>query len=195
VTSSPVTVLDPAMAVRSTIDARILLGLWCARKAFVPLLLTGFIVAAAWFMVVDHDAVTFVDRMNQLGTPAEVASAALSPFALVAGALAMRITIALAALVAATPLAFRNRASDYPHAGWLGRHMRVWWDRWKLSQSLRAFRWTWLVHGVVLDRLDARGSIWDHWDRIVVILNVVLTIAFFVVVTIALAQVPVEAGP
>jgi len=195
-TSDRRVVVDPELAVRNDIDARILLALWCARKAFFPLLLAGFIVAAAWFIVVDRDAATFVDRMNQMDTPVEVAGAAFSPFVLVAIAFGMRIVVAIGALVAAFPLSLSNRRDDYPWVGPVGRRVRMWWDRWKMSQSYRAFRWTWLVHAAALERLGlGRRSIWARWDRLMVILDIVLAIAFFIVLVIAFAQVPQDVVP
>jgi len=182
-------VLAPEVVIRNDVDARILLGLWVARKSFFPLLLTGFIVAAAWFLIVAQDPETFVEGVNGITSPANAASQALSPFALAAAAIVMRLMVAAAALVTAYPLAAANHPSDYPRAGRIGRHFRTWWDRWKMSQSYRAFRWTWWVHGAVIDRLNARGSIWDRWDRIALILNIALFTAFFIVVVIATVEI------
>lgn len=187
-------VLAPERVIRNDVDARILLGLWIARKSFFPLLMAGFIVAAAWFLVVVQDPETFVEGVNGITTPTTAASAAFSPFALVAVAVGMRLAIAVGALVAAVPLALANHPNDYPHAGHIGRHVRTWWDRWKMSQSYRAFRWTWWVHGAVIDRLDARGSIWERWDRISVILNILLAIGFVIVFMTAAFEVAVETG-
>lgn len=178
---------DPAAVVRDDLDAKILVGLWFARKSYFPLLWLGLTVAAGYFVVV-RDPTAFGERIADLTTPGELIGALLSPFALVIAAIAMRIVVGLGALVAAYPLARGPRPDDYGHTNSIGRWWRSWWDRWKLSQSYRAFRWTWAVRSEVLERLDAWGSFWYRWDFITIWLNTLLFAAFFVVLSIIAAQ-------
>lgn len=181
-------VLDPRRAVRNDVDARILAILWCARKAFPPTMLFGMAVAAAYFIVV-RDAQEFLDRLETLTEPNELAGAVLSPFSIIVFAIVLRIVVALAARAAAYPLAMTNRREDYPNTNAFGRFFRVWWDRWQMTSAFRAFRWTWAVRTVVLDRLGAWGTIWHRWDIVVVIANILLSIVVLALLTIASAQV------
>lgn len=178
-----------ASLVRDDLDARILAVLWVVRKTFPPMFMLGLSVAVTYFIVI-RDPEAFSERIGALSEPSELFGALLSPFSVAVLAVAIRIVVALAALVAAYPLTRVNGPDDYPQTNRVGRYWRMWWDRWQMSHAYRAERWTWAVRNVVLDRLGAWGTWWQRWDLLMLVLNVVLVIVFFFLLGVMGSQLP-----
>jgi hypothetical protein len=102
----------------------------------------------------------------------------------------MRIGVAFAALGAAYPLTRVNGPDDYPRANRIGRYWRMWWDRWQMSHSYRAERWSWSVRNAVLDRMGAWGTLWQRWDLLMLVANIALFIVFLILLVVMGSQLP-----
>jgi hypothetical protein len=153
------------------------------------LLWFGSSLAVVYFIIV-HDPEAFSDRFAEASSPGELLNTLWSPFTLVAVAVAMRIGVAWAALAAAYPLTRVNRPEDYPRANRIGRSWRMWWDRWQMSHAYRAERWSWSVRNAVLDRMGAWGTLWQRWDLLMLVANILLFIVFFALLLLMTAQLP-----
>lgn len=152
--------LDPNDLLRDgAFDPAALLLLWIGRKLVLPLLLLGLSVA----VLVTRDVGGLGDEIQRsidnLDSPAQLLAALASPFSLIIVALVLRIGVELMALALTYPLTRWNRASDYPRAGALGRHVRLWTDRVHQAGSFRSLRWTWAVRQAAADRLGPVGRV------------------------------------
>lgn len=179
---------DPRMLVRGRGDAYFLAVIWAVRKAFFPTLLLGVIVAGLYFIVIDRDSADFIDQLNELTDSGNLLSALLSPFIIIVVALAGRLSVGFIALGGAVPLALAASPADQSGGIRLSRFIRTWWNRWKTAQAIRALRWTWPVRNEVLDRIDGRRTMWQWWDIVMIVLDIVLFIGMWVVLTIVTAQ-------
>lgn len=142
--------IDPSLALREgTGDPRIVLGLWCLRKTFFPLIWLGLVVA----VVALGDLESLDSRMPSFDSPGEMLSNLLSPFGVLVLAFGVRIVASVLGLVAAFPLTLRTKHADYL-TGWNGTAwFRVWFDRWRLAGAYRSLRWTWAVRNLARQRL------------------------------------------
>jgi hypothetical protein len=131
-----------------------------------------------------------MDELAVLDSPGQLASSIFSPFALVAIAIVGRIALGFVALGAAYPLVLMHAAPQYRGTNRLGRFIRKWMDRWKMSSAYRSARWTWYVRSAVFDRMDAWGTWWRRWDILMIVLNIVLGIVAFVMLVLVAAQIP-----
>lgn len=151
--------LDPALALRAgRFDPGAVLVLWCARRAFYPLLWLGLIVATLSGRSDEIDeAGGVVEYLASLDSAGEIVSGILSPLVIVLLALGLRVAVAVAAFALAYPLTMWNEPTDYAH-GRRGRsRSRLWSDRWHLTRAYRALRWTWAVRQVAAERLGEQG--------------------------------------
>jgi hypothetical protein len=180
---------DPNTVIRNDLDAKILAVLWAVRKAWMPLLWLGASIAVVYFIII-NDPEAFTKRFGEVVAPGEMLDALASPFPVVAIAVATRIGVAFAALGAAYPLTRVNTPDDYPQTNRLGRYFRMWWDRWQMSRAYRAQRWSWSVRNAVLDRMGAWGTLWQRWDLLMLVANILLFIVFFALLLLMTAQLP-----
>lgn len=140
------TAIRPGSAVRGKVDARFLLILWCARRAFFPLLWFGLAVASGALLLVRNvDADEMTAEIELLSSQGDLFGAILSPFAGIALAFFWRIGVAFVAFLAAYPLARGHRLIRTADQSALSYYFRTWWDRLFLTRAYRAVRWTWAV--------------------------------------------------
>jgi hypothetical protein len=174
------------MAISGPIDARILLGLRCARRAFFPLLWLGLAGATVWILVVrDLGAAELEEELLGLSEDNGLFQAILSPLAGVAFAFLWRIGVALAALGVAYPLTRGIDTQHYPDASALGGRWRLVWDRWYWTRAYRALRWTWAVRAEAIDRAGTSGPWLDLCERLVRVSGYVLVVAWLVMLVAA----------
>jgi hypothetical protein len=122
--------LDPSLALRDgTRDPRIVLGLWCLRKSFFPLIWLGLGVA----VIVIGDIQDLESGLPSFDNPGELLSNLLSPFGILVLAIGVRIGSNFLALAAAFPLTLRTRTVDYGTGRKTTLWFRVWWDRVRLA--------------------------------------------------------------
>ena len=167
--------LDPNDVLQDgTFDSAALLVLWCARKAFLPLLWIGLIAA----VLLTQDAANLgnaIEReLEDLDTPGEFFATLVSPFAGVLIAIVVRLIVGALAFTSAYPLTRWNDASDYARGGTAGSYLRMWWDRVYMTQSFRSLRWSWAVRQEAADRLGSRGTILELCSPILTRANVIL---------------------
>jgi len=152
--------LDPAVALRTgRFDPGAVLVLWCARKAFYPLLWLGLIFATLSGRADEIDEAGGVaEYIGTLDNAGEIIAAVLSPLVLVLVAFGMRIVVAGLAFALAYPLTRWNQPTDYAHGRKRRSWIRLWSDRWHLTRAYRALRWTWAVRQVAAERLGELGQ-------------------------------------
>lgn len=178
--------ITPAMAISGPVDARILLGLRCARRAFFPLLWLGLAGATVWILLVrDLGAAELEAEISRLSEDGGLAAAILSPMAGVAFAFLWRIGVALTALAFAYPLTRGIDTQHYPDASVLGGRWRLVWDRWYWTRAYRALRWTWAVRAEAVDRAGTSGRWLDLGERLVRVSGYVLLVSWLVMVMVA----------
>lgn len=177
--------LDPAVALREgTFDATVLLLLWCARRAFFPLLWLGLTSATVAIGVIGRDPGGLEARVEELQASGDWLGALLSPLVGVIIAFALRIAVAGLSFAAAYPLSRWNTPSDYAEGRRSGSRLRLWRDRLYLTRAYRALRWTWAVRRVAVDRLGPTGGRLARCDAILR-WGGIAAFALFVVTTIA----------
>lgn len=171
--------IDPSLALREgSGDPKIVLGLWCLRKSFFPLLWLGFTVA----VLALGDLETLDSRMPSFDSPGEMLSSLLSPFGVLVVALGVRIGAGLLGLAAAFPLTLRTRHADYK-TGWSATAwLRVWWDRWRLAGAYRSLRWTWAVRNLARQRLGGAAKPFKICEVSLRWASVLLAVSFFAAV-------------
>ena len=171
--------IDPGLALREGLgDPKIVLGLWCLRKAFFPLLWLGLAVA----VLALGDLETLDSSMPSFDNPGELLSNLLSPFGLIVLAFGVRIGANLLGLAVSFPLTLRTRPSDYK-TGWnVTAWLRVWWDRWRLAGAYRSLRWTWAVRNLARQRLGDSAKPFRICELVLRWASVLLTLSFFVIV-------------
>lgn len=147
----------PSVALRpGTADARVVLGLWCLRKSFLPLMWLGLSIAVLGF----EDADAFNDRLAGLADPGDVFASLLSPMAGVVVAFGVRIGVGLMALVSAYPFASATSRADHLASSRVRGLLRLWWDRLYIARAFRSLRWTWAVRQTAAERLGQSGRLW-----------------------------------
>lgn len=151
--------LDPALALRTgRFDPGAVLFLWCARKAFYPLLWLGLIFATITGRSDEIDeAGGIAEYIGTLHSAGDIIAAALSPLVIVLMAFGLRIVVAGLAFALAYPLTTWNEPTDYAHGRRERSTTRLWSDRWHLTRAYRALRWTWAVRQVAAERLGELG--------------------------------------
>lgn len=174
--------LDPAVALRhGTFDPAAVLVLWCARKAFYPLLWLGLIVATAGGRLDEINeaggASEYATSFDSLG---ELLAALLSPLAIAIFAVGLRFAVAGAAIVLAYPLTRWNEPADYAHGRRGQSRTRLWSDRWNLTKAYRALRWTWAVRQLAVSRIGRLGRRLEACGPIMRWASIFLFIAYFV---------------
>jgi len=177
---------DPSSAIRSDVDATVILILWCIRKAFFPLLWLGMTLATIYFAIARRDLLELENQASSLGSPGEFVGALLSPLALVAIALIMRIAVGFLALAAAYPLSRSTKPHDHQDVRMMTQHIRVWRDRLYLSRAYRSLRWTWIVRNAAIQRLGRRGARLAMCNPVLRWAGIALFILFVVVFFFAL---------
>ena len=150
--------LDPSSFIRSDFDATIILLLWCIRKSFFPLLWLGMLFATTYFVVAERDLLELESQTASLESPSAIAGALLSPFALVAIALIVRVAVGFLALAAAYPLSRSTKLRHYQDVRKMTQHVRLWRDRLYLTRAYRSLRWTWIVRNAAVERLGRKGT-------------------------------------
>lgn len=141
--------IEPADSLRPTrSDAVAVLALRCLRTLWLVVFAAGATVA-----VVTH---RLDDRVGeQLDTPVELARSLTTPLAGLALAVALRLVVALVALVLALPLTVSNRLA-LSGAAERSRWQQV-ADRWRLTSCLQSLRWTWAVRDIAAVRAGPWG--------------------------------------
>lgn len=159
--------IEPSVAVRGMTDARVLLALWGARRAFFPLLCLGLVIASVVIIVVRNVGVDeFTTELERVSDEGNLLPTLLSPFAGIAFALVWRIGVAWVALATTYPLARRHRMARSADRTRLSYAFRSWWDRWFLMRSYRAMRWTWAVRVEAATTDPRAGRIADVGERV-----------------------------
>ena len=177
---------DPSSAIKSDFDATIVLLLWCIRKSFFPLLWLGLLFATIYFAIARRDLLKLEEQASSLSSPGEYLGALLSPLALVAIALIMRISVGILALAAAYPLSRSTKPHDHQNVRAMTRHIRVWRDRLYLSRAYRSLRWTWIVRNAAVQQLGRRGARLAMCNPVLRWAGIALFILFVVVFFFAL---------
>jgi hypothetical protein len=145
----PLPPVDPAIALRpGRTDAIVLLSLWAARRAFLPLLLLGLI--SGWLTGLLNNESDVAEAFDTIG---ELLGALLTPLAGIALAIVIRVVVGWLALVSAWPLASWRRTGPRT----LGQRYRDAVDRWRLAQAYRSLRWTWGVRARAIEQAGAVG--------------------------------------
>lgn len=141
--------VDPEHALRpGQSDAIIVLSLWAARRAFLPLLLIGMISGWVTGLLTDES-----DLAASFDTVGELLGALLSPLAGIALAIVIRVAVGWFALAAAWPLARWERSEPRRRTQWYRDAV----DRWRLAQAYRSLRWTWGVRDAAIERSGGAG--------------------------------------
>jgi hypothetical protein len=166
--------IDPSAAVRGRFDATALLGLWLVRSSVPALFLAG--VSYAWVV-----SETRFEAIPQVTSPGQAVQLLLSPFAFVAVAVILRFLVGFAAQFLAYPLSRRETGPSIGQ-GNVGRPFRVWADRLHLVRAYRSLRWTSAVRQLAADRLGRWGRILSWSDPVLLVADVVMFVALFVVV-------------
>lgn len=180
VTERKVERFDPNFALRpGTFDAAVLLTIWCARKAFFPLIWLGLSVATVGFGDID----TLGDEIATIEDPGAAVSSLLSPLGGIVLALGVRLVANFAAVLAAFPLTSWTRTHEYTFGWRLSRWFRSWWDRIYLARAYRSIRWTAVVRELARHRLGDRGRAF----RIVEVVIYWAGPVFFIVLLVALS--------
>lgn len=157
---------------RGTFDPLALLIVWCARKSFYGILWLGLAIAV------------LTGKLNDVSTDASsLASDLGSPLVVVWIALCVRLAAAGAGLALAYPVAHAQQGHLTYRAG-LARWIDVVLDRWRLTRSLNAFRWTYPVRAEAIRRLGSTGATLSLVGRMINILNNVLLVVLIGVVLI-----------
>jgi len=177
---------DPSAAITSDFDATIVLLLWCIRKSFFPLLWLGLSFATIYFAIARRDLLELEEQAASLSSPGEYLGALLSPLALVAIALIVRISVGILALAAAYPLSRSTTPRDHQDVRRMTQHIRVWRDRLYLSRAFRSLRWTWIVRNAAVQRLGRRGARLAMCNPALRWSGIALFITFMVVFFVAL---------
>lgn len=152
--------LDPAIALRAgRFDPVAVLVLWCARKAFLPLLWLGMIFATLSGRSDEIDeAGGLSDYMASRDGAGEMVAAVLSPLIIVFLAFGLRILVAGLALAFAYPLTTWTQPADYAHGRTSRSRTRLWSDRWHMARAYRSLRSTWVVRQEAVERLGDLGQ-------------------------------------
>ena len=165
-------------------DSAALLVLWCARKAFLPLLWIGLIIA----VLLTQDAANLGNAIERelegLDTPAEFFATLVSPFAGVLVAIVVRLIVGVVSFALAYPLTRWNDPSDYARGGKAGSYLRMWWDRVYMTRSFLSLRWSWAVRQEAADRLGTPGAILERCSPILTWANVILFAVFIAVLAL-----------
>jgi hypothetical protein len=179
--------ITPELAISGPADARILLGLRCAKRAFYPLLWLGLAGATVWIMVVGNlGPLELEEEVIRLREDGALFAAILSPMAGVALALLWKIGVALAAWVLAYPLTRGSRLDDYQGRSRVGRMRRLWWDRLYWTRAYRALRWTWVVRDAAIDRAGEHARWLTTCEQLIRVSGYALFVAWLVLLVIAL---------
>ena len=151
--------MDPALALRTgRFDPGAVLVLWCARKAFYPLLWLGLIFATLSGHTDEiNEAGGVADYVGTLDSAGEVLAAVLSPMVVILLAFGLRMVVAALAFALAYPLTTWTQPTDYAHGRTRRSRSRLWSDRWQLTKAYRALRWTWAVRQVASEQLGELG--------------------------------------
>lgn len=173
--------LDPAVALRAgRFDPGAVLILWCARKAFYPLLWLGLIFATVGGRVDEiNEAGSLAEYLATLDSVGEFVAAVLSPLVVVLAAFVLRIVVAGLAFALAYPLTTWNQPADYAHGRRTRSRSRLWSDRWYLTRAYRALRWTWAVRQVAAERLGELGRQLTRCGPFLRWASVLLFVAYF----------------
>ncbi len=157
------------------LDPLTVLGLWCLRRTFVPLLFGGLI------------AVTLPGRYDAqlvagLVDPRAALGAVFSPLAGIALAILVRLAVGAVAFLSAGALSVGTvRASDGTR---LAGRIRVWSDRARVTTAYRSLRWTWAVRATAVARSGPAGRWLVVVDRALVVLGAVLAVGWVAVLAI-----------
>lgn len=179
--------ITPDMAIAGPTDARVLLSLRCAKRAFLPLLWLGSMAATIWILVIsDLGPDELQAELDRVSGEGNLLSAILSPMAGVAFALLWRIGVAFAALVVAYPLTRGSSLADYEGVSKPGAIRRMWWDRWYWMRAYRALRWTWAVRTAALERAGASARWFDLAEKLLRVLGYALFVAWILLMMIIL---------
>jgi hypothetical protein len=169
--------LDPALALRpGRFDPIALWCVWLARRAALPLLWLGLVVALAGGELDKLDPQRFANM-------AELFDALLSPLAVVVLSLVARVASSVLAWLLASPLAYTAAADAARRPLWKVRGVSVWIDRYYLTRALRAWRWTAPVRALAAERLGPIAPRLRLLDLALVVANP----ALFVVAVVAIA--------
>lgn len=176
--AGPLDRLDPELALRpGSMDAHLVLFLWCLRKTFIPLLLLGLSVAIVAYGDVD----SLQGELNGFDDPKVLVSKLLSPLGVLVLAVGLRIVVNFAALGAAFPLAMRSRSHHYDTGNRVARRFHLWRDRLYLARAYRALRLTWAVRDKAHQRLGDGDRVYRICELSLIWANWVLVVGLFVV--------------
>ncbi len=172
--------LDPDVALRSgTLDATMLLIVWCLRNTFFPLLWVGLTVA---FIAMQPEKVA--EQLAGLESVGGFFRALLSPLVVVVLAIVVRVGASAFALALAFPFSAWIEPEE-PARGRRSRgRIRVWWDRIHVSRAYRSLRWTWAVRDRAVKRLGGTGKKLALCDSALRWSNVPLVVVFVVTVIV-----------
>ncbi len=167
-----------------TRDPLALLVAWSVRKATLPLLWLGFIIA---LLARRADGIHLgLDSADSVG------DRLTSPLAAVVIAILLWFGTAIAALVLAYPMA-RDRARALPAIDGRGARFAALTDRIAVTRALRALRWTTHVRQEAARRLGDTGRRIVRIDRFLDIANWVLLVLVPVVAIVTAEELRVTA--
>ena len=171
--------LDPRLALREgRFDPAALLTLWCARKAFFPLVWLGLGVAVIWF----GDTETLNAEIADIDDPGSALGHLLSPLGILVLAFGVRLAANLLALAAAFPLTSWTRLHQYRFGWRFNRWFRSWWDRVYLARSYRSLRWTGVVRELAHERLGEAGRAFQIAQIVIFWAGIAFFIGFVVAI-------------
>jgi hypothetical protein len=180
--------LTPQQVIRSDADARIILGLWTIRKAWLPLLWIGLTVATVYFTMQGRDFNELQDRIVELEQGNSLLQEVMSPLSLATLAVLMRLAVLPLGWAAAFPLTLFETQDDHTESNWFGRRTRLWRDRLHLARGYATLRWTWVVRYAAIDRLGTPHSMLARSTRVLKWIGIVAFIAYFVATMVAVAS-------
>lgn len=178
--------ISPSAVVRSRTDAKMLLGLWCARRAFFPLLLLGIVVATVVIMLVQSVGVDQLNaELERVSAQGNLLATLLSPFAGIALAILWRLAVAGVAFAAAYPSARPHQLVRTADRSRISYSFRTWWDRLFLTRAYRAVRWTWAARVEATRIAPQAGRFADFAERILRWLGWALLVGWLAIVFFA----------
>ncbi len=180
---STTTRFDPTSVLREErYDSIALLVLWCARKAFFPLVWIGLSIA----VLASGSTSDLNDRLGTdlggISSPSQVINELLSPLAGVIIAIGLRFLVGFVALGFAFAVTRATSVSDYEVKGRWRAHLRMWKDRIHMTRALRAMRWLWVVRHEAARRLGRTGDRLVMTTRVVSWANPVLFVVLIAVI-------------
>jgi hypothetical protein len=133
-------------------------------------------------------------ELEDLDSLGEFVSALLSPVAGVIIALMIRLVVGAFAFGLAYTIARWNRPEDYAHGRRTASHVRLWWDRVYITRAHMSLRGSWGVRQTAAQRLGPRGTVLALCNPVLTAANIILFIAFLVILTTTSYLLPITGG-